>query len=60
MSRKIYTDALTRLTKGTDAGLYRLIPKRVEVVRSEEELIEALAACAAVGCLLYTSPSPRD
>ena len=49
MSRKIYTDALTRLTKGTDAGLYRLIPKRVEVVRSEEELIEALAACAAVG-----------
>ena len=49
MSRKIYTDALTRLTKGTDAVLYRLIPKRVEVVRSEEELIEALAACAAVG-----------
>ena len=49
MSRKIYTDALTRLTKGTDAGLYRLIPKRVEVVRSEEELIEALASCAAAG-----------
>ena len=49
MSRTVYTDALTRLTKGTDASLYRLIPKRVEVVRTEEDLIEALAACAAAG-----------
>ena len=26
MKRKSYTDALTTLAKGTDAGLYRLIP----------------------------------
>ena len=33
--RKTYTDALTRLAKGTDAGLYRLVPERVEIVNSE-------------------------
>ena len=43
MKRKIYTDALTVLAKGTDAGLYRLIPERVEVVNSEEDVQAVLA-----------------
>ena len=49
MKRKIYTDALTVLAKGTDAGLYRLIPERVEVVNSEEDVQAVLAACRDSG-----------
>lgn len=47
--RKTYTDALTRLAKGTDAGLYRLVPERVEVVNSDETLIEVLRECRQAG-----------
>ena len=43
--RKTYTDALTRLAKGTDAGLYRLVPERVEIVNSDETLIQVLQEC---------------
>ena len=49
MKRKSYTDALTTLAKGTDAGLYRLIPERVEIVNSEEEVQEILAECRVTG-----------
>ena len=49
MKRKSYTDALTTLAKGTDAGLYRLIPERVEIVNSEEEVQEILAECRVIG-----------
>jgi D-lactate dehydrogenase len=32
---QIFTDELSLLTKGTDAGLYRMIPKAVVKVNSE-------------------------
>lgn len=38
-----YTDTLTTLAKGTDAGLYRLIPQKVEVVKNEEDVKRVLA-----------------
>lgn len=44
-----FTDYLTRLTKGTDAGLYRLIPERVEIVNNEEEVINLLRQCREEG-----------
>ena len=34
---QLFTDKLSRLTRGTDAGLYRLIPKAVVKVKNEEE-----------------------
>ena len=49
MERKIYTDALTTLAKGTDAGLYRLIPERVEIVNSEQDVQDVLATCRDAG-----------
>ena len=49
MKRKSNTDALTTLAKGTDAGLYRLIPERVEIVNNEEEVRAVLADCKAAG-----------
>lgn len=42
---QLFTDELSRLTKGTDAGLYRLIPKAVVKVNSEEEVIRLLRFC---------------
>lgn len=42
---QVLTDELSRLTKGTDAGLYRLIPKAVVIVNSEEEVIRLLKFC---------------
>ena len=42
---QVFTDELSRLTKGTDAGLYRLIPKAVVKVNSEEEVIRLLKLC---------------
>ena len=42
---QIFTDELSRLTKGTDAGLYRLIPKAVVKVNSEEDVIRLLKFC---------------
>lgn len=42
---QVFTDDLSRLTKGTDAGLYRLIPKAVVKVNSEEEVIRLLKFC---------------
>lgn len=38
-----YTDTLTTLAKGADAGLYRLIPRKVEVVKNEEDVKRVLA-----------------
>ena len=45
MSRKIYTDALMRLAKGTDAGLYRLIPQKVVSVNNEDDVLKTLQEC---------------
>lgn len=42
---QLHTDPLSCLTKGTDAGLYRLIPKAVVTVNSEEEVIRLLRFC---------------
>lgn len=42
---QLFTDELSRLVKGTDAGLYRLIPKAVVRVNSEEEVIRLLKFC---------------
>lgn len=39
---QLLTDALSCLTKGTDAGLYRLIPKAVVIVNSEDEVVRLL------------------
>ena len=44
---QVFTDELSRLVKGTDAGLYRLIPKAVVRVNSEDEVIRLLRFCQA-------------
>lgn len=44
---QVFTDELSRLVKGTDAGLYRLIPKAVVRVNSEDEVIRLLGFCRA-------------
>lgn len=41
----IYTDTLTILAKGTDAGTYRLTPEKVIIVRNEEDVKQLLAQC---------------
>ena len=46
---KEYADSLTTLAKGTDASLYRLIPQRVEVVKSVEEVVRVLKGCQDSG-----------
>ncbi len=42
---QVFTDELYRLVKGTDAGLYRLIPKAVVKVNNEEEVVRLLDFC---------------
>ena len=42
---QLFTDELSRLTRGTDAGLYRLIPEAVIKVNSETEVIRLLQFC---------------
>ena len=42
---QLFTDKLTCLVRGTDAGLYRLTPKAVVKVKSEEEAIRLLQFC---------------
>lgn len=42
---QVYTDELYRLTKGTDASLYRLTPRAVVKVNSEEEVIRLIRFC---------------
>ena len=42
---QVFTDELSRLVKGTDAGLYRLIPKAVVRVNTEDEVIRLLEFC---------------
>lgn len=44
-AEQVHTDELTLLTRGTDAGIYRLIPKAVVTVNSEEEAIRLLRFC---------------
>ena len=47
--KKVYADALTTLAKGTDAGFYRLNPKRVEIVSCEQDVKRVLAECEKTG-----------
>ena len=47
--KKVYADALTTLAKGTDAGIYRLNPKRVEIVSCEQDVKRVLAECEKTG-----------
>ena len=49
VSKKVYADALTTLAKGTDAGIYRLNPKRVEIVSCEQDVKRVLAECEKTG-----------
>ena len=42
---RVFTDELSRLVKGTDAGLYRLIPKAVVKVDTEDEVMRLLEFC---------------
>lgn len=42
---RIFTDETSRLVKGTDAGLYRLIPRIAIKVDSEDEVIRLLTLC---------------
>jgi D-lactate dehydrogenase len=44
-SDQIFSDDLSRLTKGTDAGLYRLVPGLVLNANSEDEIIRLLRFC---------------
>ena len=43
---RLVTDPLRLLAWGTDASFYRLVPRLVVVVESEEEVVRLLAACA--------------
>jgi len=42
---QLFTDELSRLTKGTDAGLYRLLPAAVVKVNTEAEVVRLLQFC---------------
>src|SRR5690554_861314 len=42
---QLFTDTLTCVTKGSDASLYRLIPKAVVRVNSEDEVVRLLQFC---------------
>ena len=44
---RLITDPLRLMTWGTDASLYRLIPKIVAVVESEDEVRASARNCAA-------------
>ncbi len=46
---RIATDYLRRLSYGTDASFYRLIPEIVVTVQSEAEIVGVIGACAKVG-----------
>jgi D-lactate dehydrogenase len=46
---RLVTEPLRLLTYGTDASFYRLVPKVVVVVDSEEEVVRLLGACARRG-----------
>ncbi|MDR2816679.1 MAG: FAD-binding oxidoreductase [Proteiniphilum sp.] len=46
---RVFTDELSRLVKGADAGLYRLVPKAVVRANSEDEVIRLLRFCRAEG-----------
>lgn len=39
---QVFTDDLSRLTKGTDAGLYRLVPKVAVKINSEDDVVRLL------------------
>ena len=47
--RKVYSDALTKLAKGTDAGIYKLNPERVEIVSCEQDVKRVLSECEKTG-----------
>jgi D-lactate dehydrogenase len=49
---RIFTDPLYTLAKGTDAGFYRLVPKIVVRVESENEIIHVIRICAEAGISL--------
>lgn len=49
MTAMCETDVLTTLAKGTDAGLYRLIPRRVVTAADEQTVRTLLAEAAATG-----------
>lgn len=42
---QLFTDELSRLTRGTDASLYRLVPKAVVKANNEEEVRRLLQFC---------------
>ncbi len=46
---RVATDRLRRLSYGTDASFYRLIPEIVVIVESEAEVIGVMAACTRTG-----------
>jgi D-lactate dehydrogenase len=46
---RIATDYLRRLSYGTDASFYRLVPEIAVTVESEAEVIATMGACARVG-----------
>ena len=45
-SSRLITDPLRLLTWGSDASFYRLVPKIIVVIESEDELVRLLALCA--------------
>ncbi len=46
---RIATDYLRRLSYGTDASFYRLVPEIVVTVENEGEVVAAMALCAKAG-----------
>ncbi len=46
---RLVTDPLRLLTWGTDASFYRLVPKIVVVVESEDDVVRLLGDCANLG-----------
>lgn len=43
---QLFTDKISRIVKGTDAGLYRLVPKAVVKVKNEEEAKTLIEFCS--------------
>ncbi|HEX2394518.1 MAG TPA: FAD-binding and (Fe-S)-binding domain-containing protein, partial [Bacteroidales bacterium] len=48
-SSKVFSDHLNLIARGTDAGIYRLIPKLVVQVNNEQDVIIAINVCRKAG-----------
>ena len=68
LSGKLFDDSFNRGRYATDASIYQMMPHAVVIPKTYDDIGACLAFARDTGtpllprggCLLYTSPSPRD